>query len=122
MSASRQAWRKRTRVASAQKGHKRGSNAREVYDRVMSLRRIASRFLPIVALAFAPAISACAESRPPRSAGPPGKIEALREGQEKAQKRIEAEGRANELQVERERQAVRAEAEREREDRAGGGH
>jgi hypothetical protein len=89
----------------------------------MLLRRIASRLLMILALATAPTVSACGQSRPQRTVvhHQPGKIEALREAQEKAQKQIEVEASANERRAEREQLLVRREAQREREDRSGAG-
>jgi hypothetical protein len=85
----------------------------------MPLRR-ASRILLVAALVSAPAVSACGQSKPPpRSHGPPGKIEALREAQERAQKQIEAEGLESARRVQREREAIRAEAEHERHEGVG---
>jgi hypothetical protein len=67
-----------------------------------------------VALALSFALAACGgQSKPARLPGPPGKIEKLREEQEAAQGRIEAEGRVRAREVEREREATRREAERE---------
>jgi hypothetical protein len=60
------------------------------------------------------ALGACGRrshaARPPAA---PGKIEKLREQQEAAQAKIEAEGRRHAREVERERAATRREAERE---------
>ena len=90
----------------------------------MLQRRFASRIALLVALAPAPAISACGQSRPRHTVAhhPPGQIEALREAQERAQKQIEAEAGANERRVEREQLLVRREAQREREDHSGAKH
>ncbi len=84
----------------------------------MHLRRFASRILTIAALGAVPALAACGSSATHHTAGPQGKIEALREAQEKAQSKLEAEGRRVALQAQREQVATRAEAERERDDRA----
>lgn len=84
----------------------------------MRLRRFASRILTIAVLGAAPMLAACGASDARHRTGPQGKIEALREAQEKAQSKLEAEGRANALRAEREQQATRVEAERERDDRA----
>jgi hypothetical protein len=83
----------------------------------MRLRRIASLILTIAVLAAAPAIAGCGASAPQRRAGPQGKIEALREAQEKAQSQIEAEAHANAQQAAREQRATRLQAEREGDDR-----
>jgi hypothetical protein len=82
--------------------------------------RRASRIVLVAALVSAPAVSACGEShRPPRSQGSPGKIEALREAQERAQKQIEAQALVSARRVQRERDAIRVEAERERDEGLG---
>jgi hypothetical protein len=87
----------------------------------MPLRR-ASRIVLVAALISAPAVSACGQSKPPpRSQGPPGKIEALREAQEREQKQIEAEGHQSARRVQREREAMRVEAEHERDEGIGDG-
>lgn len=83
----------------------------------MRLRRIASRVLTIAALAAVPALAGCGASGSHHTAAPQGKIERLREAQEKAQSRIEAEGRRNALQAQREQQATRVQAEGELDDR-----
>jgi hypothetical protein len=90
----------------------------------MPVRRVVSRLLLAAALGAAPGLTACGGSgqgQKTHRQGAPGKIEALREAQEKAERGIEAEGRRRARQVERERVATRAEAEREADDHAGGG-
>jgi hypothetical protein len=85
----------------------------------MRLRRIASLTLTIAVVAAAPTFAGCGASSPHRRAGAPGKIEALREAQEKAQSQIESEGRRHAREAAREQQAARAQAEGERDDRTG---
>jgi hypothetical protein len=90
----------------------------------MPVRRVVSRILLAAALGATPGLMACGgsgHSQQTHRQGAPGKIEALREAQEKAERDIEAEGRRRARQVEREREATRAEAEREADDHAGGG-
>jgi hypothetical protein len=71
----------------------------------------------IAALAFVLlvlALGACGgRSHSARPHGAPGQIEKLREQQEAAQEKIEAEGRRHAREVERERAATLREAERE---------
>jgi len=85
----------------------------------MHLRRATSRSLLAIALLAAPASLSCAAHTPAHSHGPAGEIEALREGQEVAQQRIEAEGRTRAQEVKREQEARLAEVEGERDDRTG---
>jgi uncharacterized protein HemX len=60
------------------------------------------------------ALGACGgSSHAVRSTRAPGQIEKLREQQEAAQAKLEAEGRRRAREVERERAATRREAERE---------
>ncbi len=72
----------------------------------------------LLLLLAALALAACGGgARTSREPGAPGKIEALREAQERAQQKIEAEGNAHLREAQREQEAARREAERE----AGGG-
>jgi hypothetical protein len=86
----------------------------------MGLRRTTSRMLAAAVLVAA-LCSGCGAQKPARSQGPAGKIEALREAQEKAQQKIEAEGRTSAQAVKRQQEATLAEAQAEREDRAAQG-
>jgi hypothetical protein len=88
----------------------------------MPVRRVALRLLSALtlAVALALALAACGGGggRTQRRPGAPGKIEALREAQEKAERSIELEGERRAREVEREREATRVEAEREADDHA----
>jgi hypothetical protein len=87
---------------------------RSLWCRVASIGRSRGVRPAAVALTLSFALAACGgHSKPARLPGPPGKIEKLREEQEAAQSRIEAEGRVRAREVERERKATRREAERE---------
>jgi hypothetical protein len=89
----------------------------------MPVRRVALRLMSALALAAAPALAACGGGQhTQRRPGAAGKIEALREAQEKAEHGIEVEGERRARELEREREATRVEAEREADDRAGKTH
>jgi hypothetical protein len=69
---------------------------------------------PALVLLLVLALGACGgSSHPAHSSSAPGQIEKLREAQEAAQSKIEAEGRRRASEVQREREAIRREAERE---------
>jgi hypothetical protein len=82
----------------------------------MRLRWLASRILAIAVLGAAQTIAACGTSTPAHTVVPPGKIEAIREAQEKAQSQIEAEALLNARKAVREQARTRREAEREHDD------
>jgi hypothetical protein len=88
--------------------------SRRLSCRVTSIADSRAGRTAAVALTLSALLASCGgQSKPARLPGPPGKIEKLREEQEAAQSRIEAEGRQRAREVEREREATRREAERE---------
>ncbi len=87
-------------------------------------RRAAAGVALLVALALVASstLVACgggAGAHTKRQPGPPGQIEALREAQERAQQKIEAEGSTHAREAQRAQEAARREAEGEAADRTG---